>query len=62
MEATNVSTKSPSTNEMLCSYLSTVSHGIYKLGRKKIYHSKHSKECSLWIELGKEKIKLDKSL
>lgn len=35
MEATNVSTKSPSANEMLCSYLSTVSHGIYKLGRKK---------------------------
>lgn len=36
MEATNVSTKSPSANEILCSYLSTVSHGIYKLGRKTV--------------------------
>lgn len=36
--------------------------GFISWGEKKIYHSKHSKECSLWIELGKEKIKLDKSL
>lgn len=34
MKATHVSTKYPSPDEMLCSYLSAVSHGIYKLGRK----------------------------